>query len=94
DFSASIKTERYGSSGEGYPEKGVYFMDITGKYKLPKYGLTINLSALNIFNNKLFVTTNVSDLFFAQASYRINPLMILVGVEFKPKIKKNDKKKQ
>jgi hypothetical protein len=91
DFSASIKTERYGASGEGYPEKGVYFMDITSKYKLPKYGLTISLSALNIFNNKLFVTTNVNDLFFAQASYRINPLMVLIGVEFKPKPKMNKK---
>jgi hypothetical protein len=64
------------------------------KYKLPKYGLTISLSALNLFNNKLFVTTNVNDLFFAQASYRINPLMVLIGVEFKPKPKPktNDKK--
>lgn len=67
-----------------FRDSGDFFLDLTANYKTSfrKKEMNFYFQAKNLFNNKEFSQTSISDLAYTEQNFKLLPRMIFLGISF------------
>jgi hypothetical protein len=60
----------------------IVYPDITYRYTISKKRIDLQLSAMNLLNERTYITTRFNDFYFYQSNFQIRPRQLLASVKF------------